>query len=188
MEDQAVNIVSQIGKRDLCVGATQADRADEQPHLILLPGEDMFDAGANGGPGGVGAGGVGRHRLAPRLLAMDAADPPDLSEPRLVVLAAIGGVGPDIRSRIVAGDDIAQHPPVESGAIGDLALSDEPEAPTDRNAAFKSKAWDGDVDPRLAVGHRPGFRERQRPAGVGILLCRLLRVGRARSPGPICPP
>jgi hypothetical protein len=76
MEDQAVNVVRQAGKRDVSVSATQAHRADEQPHLILFPGEDTFDAGANGGPGGVGAGGVCRHRLAPRLLAMDAAHPP----------------------------------------------------------------------------------------------------------------
>lgn len=53
MEDQAVHVVGEVGERDLGLGAFDADGANEQPHLVLLPGEDMFDAGADLGFGGV---------------------------------------------------------------------------------------------------------------------------------------
>ena len=49
MEDQAVDIVGEVGERDLRLGARDADGADEQPHLILLAGEHMLDAGTDSG-------------------------------------------------------------------------------------------------------------------------------------------
>lgn len=109
----------------LVFAALDADGADEQAHLVFLPGEDVLDAGADFRFGGVGLGGPLGHRSAPRLPAMDTADPALPLEPCLVSLAAIGGIGPDIRRGVVAGDDIAEHSPVEPGAIGDLAFADE---------------------------------------------------------------
>ena len=75
VEDQAVHIVGEVGERDLGLGTLDADSADEQPHLVFLPGEDMLDAGAHFRFGGVGPGGALGHRFAAWLLAMDAADP-----------------------------------------------------------------------------------------------------------------
>ena len=43
VEDQAVEIVGQIGKRQFRLGARQADRADEKPEAIFLVREDMLD-------------------------------------------------------------------------------------------------------------------------------------------------
>ena len=68
VEDQSVDIVGEVGERDLRLGARDADGADEQSHLILLAGEHVLDAGTHGRPGGVGAGGACRHRLAPAQL------------------------------------------------------------------------------------------------------------------------
>ncbi len=93
MEDQAVHVVGEIGQRDLGLGALDADGADEQPHLVLLPGEDMLDTGADFRFGGVGLRGPLGHRLAARLLAVDAADPALPLEPCLVGLVAVGGRG-----------------------------------------------------------------------------------------------
>jgi len=57
VEDQAVHVVGEVGERDLGLGALDADGADEQPHLVLLPGEHMFDTGTDLGFRGVGVGG-----------------------------------------------------------------------------------------------------------------------------------
>jgi hypothetical protein len=166
-----VHVVGQIGERDLGLGALDADGADKQPHLVFQPGKDVFDAGADLRFGGIGLGGPLGHGPASGLPAMDAADPALPFEPCLIGLAAIGGIGPDIGGGVVAGDDIAEHPPVKACTIGDLAFTDEAERAADRDAALVAKAWDGDVDPRLAFGGGPGFGELQRPARVGVLLC-----------------
>lgn len=182
VEDQAVHVVGQIGQRDLGRGALEADGADEQPHLVLLLGEDMFDAGSNPGFDRVGLGGPLWHRLASWLPAMDAADPALSPEPFLVGLAAIGGVRPDVRGSVVVCHDVPEHPPVEARRVGGLALADEAEGPTDRDAALVAEARDRDVDPRFAIGHGPGLGELQRPARIRILLRgpgRLIRPDRA---------
>ena len=97
MEDQAVHIVGQVGQRDPGLGSLDANGADEQPHLVFLPGKNMLDAGTDFRFGRVGPGGAFGPRPASGLLAVDAADPAVPYEPRLVGLAAIGGIGPDIR-------------------------------------------------------------------------------------------
>ena len=52
----------------------------------------MLDAGTHGRPGGVGARRACRYRLAPGLLAMNAADPADRLQPRLVGSATVASV------------------------------------------------------------------------------------------------
>lgn len=42
-----MHVIGEVGERDLCFGAFDADGADEQPHLVFLPGEDVLDAGAD---------------------------------------------------------------------------------------------------------------------------------------------
>ena len=120
VEDQAVDIVDEVGERDLRFGACDADRADEQPHLILLTGEHVLDASTNGRAFGIGTGRTSGHGLAPWLLAMDPADPVHRFQPCLVGLTAVGGIRPDVRGGVVAGNDVAQHPAIEPCAVGDL--------------------------------------------------------------------
>ena len=43
MEDQTLEIVSQVGKVDLGLRPLEPDGADEQAHAILLLSEDMLD-------------------------------------------------------------------------------------------------------------------------------------------------
>ena len=121
-----------------------------------------------------------RHRLAPGLLAMDAADPPLRFEPLLVGLTAVGRIGPNIRGGIVARHDVPEHPAIEARAIGDLALADEAEGSANRDAAFVAEAGDGDVDLRLAVRRWAAFGELQRPART-VSFC----AARAGSSGQI---
>jgi hypothetical protein len=113
---------------------------------------------------------------------VDATDPALPLEPRFVGLATICRIGLDVRGSVVAGHNIAQHPPVEAGTVGDLAFADEAEGPVDRHAALVAKAGNGDVDLRpdtsLAVRGNPTLGELQRPACVGILLGRPRRLVR----------
>ena len=109
-------------------------------------------------------------------------------EPCLVGLAAIGGVAPDIRGGVVAGHDIAEHPPIEPGRVGGRPAADETEHPADRDAALVAEARDRDVDTGPAIGYR-------QPSGLPGWACQAgsRRVGPARldrillSPGVVLP-
>ena len=97
-------MVGEVGEGNLGLGALDADGADEQAHLILLPGEDMLNAGADFRFGGVRLCCAFGHGLVARLLAVNAADPALPLEPCLVGLAAVGGVRPDVGSSSVASE------------------------------------------------------------------------------------
>jgi hypothetical protein len=75
LDVQAVDIVGDVGERDLRLGAGDADGPEEQPHLILLKAKYVLDEGADSGAFGVDTGRARGHRLAAELLAMDATDP-----------------------------------------------------------------------------------------------------------------
>jgi len=45
MEDQAIKVVGDVGKRQFCLGPRQADGADEQAVARFLACEDMLDGG-----------------------------------------------------------------------------------------------------------------------------------------------
>lgn len=47
MEDQAVEVVGQIGERELCLATGNAVGADEEAVAVLLVGKDMFDVSAD---------------------------------------------------------------------------------------------------------------------------------------------
>lgn len=51
---EAGKVIGQIGHADLHLGTCDADRADEQPHTVLLGGKDMFDARADPGARRIG--------------------------------------------------------------------------------------------------------------------------------------
>src|SRR5271168_3011995 len=94
-EDEPPEVVDEIGHADLGFRPGDADGSDEEVHLVLLHGEDVFDAGADFGLERVGVPRRLRHGPARRLLAMDAADEPVLFEERLIGLRAVGRVGSD---------------------------------------------------------------------------------------------
>lgn len=177
VEDQAVHVKRQVGKRGLGFGAGQVDGADKQAHDRFLMREHMLDAGANLGFGGVAASDIPRHRPTLGLPTVDTADPALGPQPTLVALAAIGRIGPDVRGGVVARYHVAQHAPVEPRAIGRLALPDEAEGAANRHAALIAEARDGDVGLRPAIGGRSSLGELQCPADR--------RPPRAASYGPI---
>ena len=49
MEDQAVEVVGDVGEREFRLGACQADGADEKAEPVLLMSKDMLDCSADGG-------------------------------------------------------------------------------------------------------------------------------------------
>lgn len=69
-----MHVEGQVGERDLDLGAGNVDGADKQAYFRLLMREDMLDAGAGLGLGGVAAPEVLRYR-------------PDLGLPRWTRLA-----------------------------------------------------------------------------------------------------
>jgi hypothetical protein len=97
VEDQQVEIVSNIGQDEFRLGARDADRPDEETEAVLLMGEDMLDRRADRGLGSICPRYVLRHRLACGLAAMDPADQPFRGQPCVILLRAIGAIGPDIR-------------------------------------------------------------------------------------------
>ena len=56
MEEEALEVIDEVGETDLGLGANVADGPDEQPHAVLLMGKDMLDPGADDGLPGVGPG------------------------------------------------------------------------------------------------------------------------------------
>lgn len=173
-----MHVERQVGERDLCFGAGQADGADEQAHDRLLMREHMLDPGADLGSGSVAAPNILGHRAALGLAAMDTADPALGLQPAFVALAPIGRISPDIRGCIVVGDHLAQHAPVVARAVRRLALADKTKGLADRDAALVAEARDRDVRLRPAIGGRTSLSELERPACVRVLLPRLGRLVR----------
>jgi hypothetical protein len=71
-----------------------ADGADEQPHAVLLAGEDVFHRRAHGGTLRIGMGDMRGTRSARRLLVIDRARKHGALEEGLVLLRAIGRLRP----------------------------------------------------------------------------------------------
>ena len=61
-EDQPLEVVDEVRHADFHFGSGDADGSDEQPHPILLLGEDMFDVAADFRFFGIGA----AHRIRDR--------------------------------------------------------------------------------------------------------------------------
>ena len=56
MEDQTLEIASEVGKADLGLGPIEPDGAIDQPHAVFPMGEDMLDVGAHCRLAGIGLG------------------------------------------------------------------------------------------------------------------------------------
>ena len=90
-------------------------------------GEGVLNMGAHRGLLRVGTHGTLGHRLALRLLAMDAAELADAGEEPLVFRRAIGAVGPDVGSGVVGVDQpLAQPRPVMGCGVSDLRPANDP--------------------------------------------------------------
>ena len=86
MEDQAVEVVGDVGQHQFRFRPHESDGADEQAEAVLLVGKDMLHMGTDRGLGGVGARDVLRHWLACRFAAVDAACHHVVGQPLLVRL------------------------------------------------------------------------------------------------------
>jgi hypothetical protein len=68
---QAGEVVGKVGETDFDAGACHADGAHNEPELAFLGGEDVLDARAHLGAGGIAAGDVRRRLPAARLFALE---------------------------------------------------------------------------------------------------------------------
>ena len=71
MENEAAQVIAEIGHGHAPAGAKLTDGTDREGHRPFLISEDMFNTGADGRAGRVAATNVLRHGLAARFLAMD---------------------------------------------------------------------------------------------------------------------
>src|SRR3546814_8697858 len=72
VEDQAVEVIGQIGQSELCLDPLEADGADEQPEPVFLMRRHMLDPSPDRGLCGIGAGGGLGHGLSLGLATVDA--------------------------------------------------------------------------------------------------------------------
>ena len=139
VKDQAVHIVGEIGEADFGFGTGQADGADHQAEAILLPGENMFDAGADARFLGIGRSRRLGHGTAARFLAVDLALKHVLGEPAFVGLGAVGAIGPNIGTGIVGGQQTAQKAAFAGRSWCYDPGADEAESPIDGKMGFVAK-------------------------------------------------
>ena len=177
VEDQAVEVVGQIGERELCLRPGNTDGADEEAIAVFLVREDILDAGADRGLYGVGARHLLGHQPALRLAAMDAAVEHVGLEPCLVLAAAIGAVCPDIAGCVGGVDHPPQLPSVAVGGRGHRCLADETKVPIDADMRLVAKHRRGDLRKRGPVGALADLAaDLHGPARIDILLVRLVRL------------
>ena len=175
MENQAVEVVGDVRERQFGLGAGASDRADEQPEAVLLVGEDVLDGGADRRLLRIRPRHVLGHRLAYGLSAVNAADHEALREPGLVLPAPVGAVRPDLRAGVLPAHQVLELPPVGGRGRGNGALADEAVPAVDRDVRFVPEHRHRDLRqgrPVRAIADLTA--DLQRPAGVGVLLGRLI--------------
>ena len=128
---------------------------------MLLLGEHMLYPRAHRRLRRIGPQRPLRHRLAVWFFAVDAADKAETRQIGLVLLRAIGGVGPDIGGGVAPVEQaLAQPCSLISRSIGDLPPPDQAEAAVDGDVVLVAEARNGDIHRRLAaVGARLGLGE-----------------------------
>src|SRR5262245_12883794 len=98
-EDNAFDVVDEIGHSDLDRCSGDPDSPDEQAHPILLLGEHMLDTRTDFRFRIVGPPHRLRHSAAFRLLAMDMADEAVLGQERIVGRRSVSGICQQTASR-----------------------------------------------------------------------------------------
>lgn len=165
VEHVAEHVVGDIGHADLHFCPANPNRADEEFHLALLPGEDMFDGGAYFRAVAIGRRHCFRHGLALRLPLMDVRLQAIVLQPFLIGLRAIGTVGPDRRCRIVLGDDVPELGAVMGARTRHCPSPDEAVCPGDTRMVFVAEHRNGNV----MLLRRGGCRRFRRLSGLGTL-------------------
>ena len=117
LPDIAGEIVGEIGDADLGTGAGDTDGAHKQAHAGFLLREDVLDESPDFGAPAIGARSSLAHRTALWLLVVDVGEVAVLLQPRLVLLRAIGGVGPHCRAGVILVQHIAELRPSQAEAL-----------------------------------------------------------------------
>lgn len=84
---------------------------------MFLRREHVLDGGADLGTGGIGALAFCRERFSRRPAEVDLRDPPCAQNGPLVLLAAVGGVGPDRTAGVGRVDEARQLPGIVSSGV-----------------------------------------------------------------------
>jgi hypothetical protein len=160
---QSGKVVGKIGEADFDAGADDADGAYDEPEPAFLGGEDMLDARAYPGAGGVAPGDVRRHLLASGFFALELRLQTMALEQGQIGRRTIGGVGPHLARSVVAVEHRAELAAVISRRVGDGVAPQE--------TVF---AVDADM---VLVARTPA--PRSRPGACGLRLAWPYAFGRA---------
>jgi len=143
VEDQAVEIVGEIGQYQFGFGARQANGANEQSEPALPLGEDMLDPSADAWLFRIGPSCCVRHGFAFAFAPVNVAGQYVFGQPLLIALRSIGAVSPYITSHIVSVDHMAQWAAIRIGSRGHCGLTNKAEPPIDRDVRLVTECWNG---------------------------------------------
>ncbi len=145
MEDVSEHVVGEVGHADLYRRPADANRPNEELHLVLLSGKDMLDGGAHFRATAIGPQHGLRHWLALRLLLVDVRLQAIVLQPLLVGPGSVGAVGPNRRGGIVLGDDVSELSAVMGTRARHRPSPDEAMRPVDAGMVLVTEHWNGDV-------------------------------------------
>ena len=133
-----------------------------KPEPAFLGGEDVLDARAHPGPGGIAAGDMRRHLLAPRLFALELRLQPAAVEQGQVGRRAVGGVGPHLAGGVVAIEHGAELTAVVSRRVGDGVAAHKAVLAIDADVVLVAEHRHRDLELPLVAARR-GVASRLRP-------------------------
>ena len=169
-------VVGKVGHPDLRARPGETDRADDQPHGLLLYREHMLDRSPVARAPGIAAADVCREWSARPAAAVDVADESVPLKERLVLLRAIGGVGPDAGAGVRGVEQAsAQQPAVVPAGVGDVPAADQSIPSVDARVGLGAEARDRNVQHRT-IPIAWGLAGLDRPTGVHVFLTRLRRL------------
>jgi len=136
------NLWAKVGHAYLDPGTCDADGADGQPHAVLLSGERALDSGALC----IGSGDVPGQRPSRHALLVDVALEHAPPEERLVLLRALGGVGPYARAGVLLANELRQPCPVMGVGSTGIPGADQLMRPVDADMVFVAEYRDREID------------------------------------------
>jgi hypothetical protein len=183
---QPGEVASQVGQADLDPGAEDANGAHDEPEPAFLGGEDVLDARAYPGAGGVAAGEVRRHPLASGFFALELRLQTMALEQGQVGRRMIGGVGPHLARSVVAVEHRAELAAVISRRVGDGVAPQQTVFAVEADMVFVAEHRHRDLDLSLVACARRGHAlvaalDGPAPVVVNLRPPRRLPIGRCAA-------
>ena len=182
---QSAEVVSEIGQPDADLGADHTDSAHNEAEPAFLGGENMLDARAHPGAGGIAAGAMCRHWSASRLFPLELRLQPTAVEQRQIGRRAVGGVGPHLAGGIVAVEHGAELAAVIRCRMGDGVMAQKAERAINADMVLVAEHRHSDLDLPVVTRAEGGLARLatlDRPPPVAVDLHAPRRFPRGRHP------